>query len=151
MKNIRKSVFETNSSSTHSIHIDNETELLDTSLIPNENGDLTFVGDEYGWEVESYNDARSKIDYISILVDEEQENILKDVIKKQTGAKNIIFLKEGYVDHGYEHGVIEEAFVNEETLRNYIFNKNSYLFTTNDNCSTCWMITEDGKAMTYES
>jgi hypothetical protein len=150
-KNIRKAVFETNSSSTHSVHIDNETILLDTSLVPNEEGELYFYGNDYGWEVESYNDAHSKIDYVSLLINPEQEKMLVDVIKEQTGAKEVNFKKEGYVDHGSEHGIVGEAFTDKETLRNYIFNMNSFLFTTNDNCSTCWMITEEGEAKTYES
>jgi len=49
---IRQSVFETNSSSAHSISLGKDTGkqfLLDT-LYPDQNGTITLTGGEFGWD-----------------------------------------------------------------------------------------------------
>lgn len=155
-QNIRKGVFETNSSSTHSVHIDESVELLDT-IVPDENGIITLNGDEFGWEVESYNDSYTKANYLAVLIHEQgmskYQELFESVIKEHTGAKEV---KQGwnkddwcYVDHGSEHGIIEQASESRESMRNYLFNKNSWLFTTNDNDGASWMIDKNGVPVSY--
>ena len=58
---IRKHTFESNSSSSHTIFISEDVLLLDTSLLPDENGDLTLIGGEVGWEWERYNNDITKV------------------------------------------------------------------------------------------
>lgn len=152
-QNIRRGVWETNSSSTHSIHIDDSVELLDT-LIPDEEGVITLHGDEFGWEVESYNDSMTKANYLTLCMGDENHEkmeIFIETIKEHTGAKEIVMNFDGYVDHGNEHGVLADSTTDKKTLKNYLFNKKSWLFTTNDNCDTCWKIDEHNNAMSYES
>lgn len=72
MKQIRQGVFETNSSSTHTLHISNKElsiDLLDTSLQPDEQGNLIIDGEnEFGWEFETYGDAPTKAFYVGLLL-----------------------------------------------------------------------------------
>lgn len=148
-KLIRNGVFETNSSSCHSISIDkNNKNFTASSLYVDEDGCVTLTGGEFGWEQEEYFDALTKANYCaqdiyrydwssdSYSLDEYKKNMLIDVIKEQTGCTDVLFdiqsLKDGYIDHE-SHGTSYEAFQNKEILRNFIFNRNSYLETDNDN------------------
>lgn len=151
---IRHNVFETNSSSTHSISIapGNEELLMDTSLKPDENGNVILQGGEFGWDYDSYYDAQSKASYMAIYAscwsgDKKEEFIekLKRVIIEQTGAKDVLFnfteeydSKDGknwsYIDHqSVDSEDYHWVFDDEETLRQFIFNRNSVLTTDNDN------------------
>jgi len=66
----RQAVFETNSSSTHSLSISSSsTDLLDT-LPLNEQGEVVLNGGQFGWEVEDYSDAGTKASYAAIYVSE---------------------------------------------------------------------------------
>ncbi len=64
---IREGVFETNSSSSHSISIDHSDFTLSKmpfKAIPeNDEGIIEIYPGEFGWEVESYHDAPSKASY----------------------------------------------------------------------------------------
>lgn len=140
MKNIRRAVFETNSSSTHSISISNSSEGILETLGVDANGHIVLGTGEYGWEWESFNSASDKADYCAIMVKslllEEEEKMLTEVIKEHTGAKEVIFDVCGYIDHqSLERDTLKDAFKSKESLKNFIFNKNSYLFTGNDNSS----------------
>ena len=148
-KLIRYGVFETNSSSCHSISIDeNNKNFIASDLYVDTNGYVTLTGGEFGWEQKEYFDALTKANYCaqdiygydwssdSYSLDEYKKNMLIDVIKEQTGCDDVVFdldsLRGGYIDHE-SHGTSYEAFQNKETLRNFIFNSNSYLETDNDN------------------
>jgi len=145
-RKIRQGVFETNSSSTHSVSIADSSKdfLMDTSLLPDQNGIVELTGGEFGWDFSKYNDAETKANYMAIYSrdDEEKRQMLIDVIKKQTGADVVVCkIGESYIDHqsdAGENGYTRKAgkgFDSEETLRQFIFNKNSWLFTGNDNSS----------------
>lgn len=148
-QNIRRGVFETNSSSTHSISIASTEGLLDV-LTPDEHGNIYINGDgEYGWEVESYNNVGSKADYA--LIDQQSNpdrlEMLKRVIEQQTGGTVILnYEPSGYIDH-QSHGTTNEAFESEETLKTFLFSKNSWICTSNDNGGPDWKF-ENGNATT---
>jgi hypothetical protein len=128
-KLIRNGVFETNSSSSHSISIADETKqfVLDT-LYPDQNGVITLNGGEFGWEWFKHNDAETKANYAAQALG--LNSSLVDVIKEQTGASEVIIdVEDGYIDHD-SYGLVP---TNKEELRNFIFNKNSWLFGGNDN------------------
>lgn len=132
---IRKSVFETNSSSSHSISMSSEDKqfLLDT-IYPDQFGRVYVRGGEYGWEWERYNDAETKLSYA--FQDDVPLELLEKVVKDQTGATEVIFDEkskaDGYIDHS-SVGTAHSVCVDEESTKNFIFNKNSWLFTGNDN------------------
>lgn len=130
---IRKGVFETNSSSAHSVSIADDTKefVLDT-LYPDQNGQILLTGGEFGWEWFKHNDALTKANYAaqSFEGNENHQEMLIDIIKEMTGADEVIFdCENGYIDHD-SYGT---APTNREELKSFIFNKNSWLFGGNDN------------------
>jgi len=143
----RRSVFETNSSSTHSISIASGAETLDT--LPMENGVVAIEGGEFGWEVNDYYDACSKASYCMTWAfqygTEEHREMLKRVIQQRTGADKVVlrqgddsYYPNGYIDHQSDD-VCKEAFKSEKSLRDFIFDPRSWFHTCNDNggCSRC--------------
>ncbi len=149
MKLVRKGVFETNSSSCHSISIVGNSNILD-KLYPNEEGNIIVKGGEFGWEIQNYNDPETKLSYCAQDIvqtsyppkdtiewkSEEKRDMLIKVIKDQTGCNEVIFdahsLNDGYIDH-QSSGTTDEAFFSEENLKTFIFNPSSSLHTDNDN------------------
>ena len=141
MKTIRKSDFETNSSSTHSISIDDSGANY-TSITPDRDGNIVLKGGQFGWEIGDFNDPLTKANYCAVdqLSDEDNIKMLKNVLMEQTGAKRIVFdfsedykhTNWSYIDH-QSVGTSNNAFKSEETLRDFIFSKDSVLHTDNDN------------------
>jgi len=137
MKKIRQKVFETNSSSSHSISISDIDDGLYDTIIPNENGDIVLTGGEFGWEWLKFNSALTKANYCAVdqATNPIHKQMLEEVLKKQTGCNEVLFNYEengSYIDHD-STGTAGNAFVSKEVLRNFIFNKRSWLFTGNDN------------------
>ena len=154
---IRKSVFETNSSSTHSIYISDKKCVLSRLGVDN-NGICRIYSGEFGWEVEDYYGAASKASYCMTYAFQMAQyytveggygynmefvkhllDMLTEVIMENTKAKSVEYVKSddqyyayGYIDHK-SFDVCSDAFESKETLKNFIFNKNSYLHTDNDN------------------
>lgn len=139
-KIIRSGVFETNSSSSHSISVADETKefVLDT-LYPDQNGVITLNGGEFGWEWFKHNDALTKANYaaVSTLYCESLRDTLIQVIKGQTGAEEVVFgFGEDYSHPNWsyiDHDSVGTCPKDKDELRNFIFNKNSWLFGGNDN------------------
>jgi len=142
-------VFETNSSSTHSICITPGDFKPDT-FYRTDNGILRLLPGEFGWEQESYRDPWSKASYCLTYVktggdpDGSREAMLREVLEEETGAKvefvpfeSDPFTSEwGYIDrqsHIRCGDACGEAFESKESLRAFIFNPNSILVTDNDN------------------
>jgi hypothetical protein len=129
----RHSVFETNSSSTHSISIcHNVSGVYDT--LPINNGVVHIYGGEFGWEQETYYFAESKADYCAQYAHDDPElcQMLKEVIMEVTGATDVIIEVNGYIDH-QSFDVPARAFKDKDTLKDFIFNPDSYFETDNDN------------------
>ncbi len=147
MKTTRHSVFETNSSSSHSISIATASGKLLSSLPLDGSGNLVLNGGEFGWEEETYSDALTKANYCA--VDASYANgdtltkMLVKVLKEQTGAKDVVFNFTNDYSVGSEKplasidhlsvGVATPAFESEETLRQFIFDPRSTLTTDHDN------------------
>lgn len=131
---VRKSVFETNSSSSHSITIAAGEFVPDT--LPVIDGKVTIYPGKFGWEIEDYYDARTKASYAMVDArgDAAREQMLRDVISKECGGAEVVFSDpdEGYIDH-QSRGTADRAFGSYETLRQFIFNPASNLHTDNDN------------------
>lgn len=141
----RRAMFETNSSSTHSITIVNGT--ADDKL-PVRAGVCRIYPGEFGWEAEDYTDAATKASYCLTYAknDGAPDRLLKmleEVIKEATGAEKVEFTERhsefypwGYIDHQSgltESDVCSEAFESKEKLKNFIFCSKSLLHTGNDN------------------
>lgn len=71
MRKIRKNVFETNSSSMHSVCISGEKELDNPNLpiLCGTNKVLSRFG-EFGWEIENYSDQETKLSYLLTMIAE---------------------------------------------------------------------------------
>ncbi len=136
-KQIRASVFETNSSSSHSISIASgeQVGVYDT-IVPNADGEIVLTGGHFGWEWVKCNDAIIKANYAAVdnpNRNAERQGMLEEVLKEHTGAKEIVFaLGDSYIDH-QSVGTSHDAFASKQTLKDFIFSPNSWLFTGNDN------------------
>lgn len=156
MKNIRTGVFETNSSSTHSVSICRATDGIYDTLPVDDAGVLTLTGGQFGWEEETYYDAQTKANYAAVFCSPEVEpafvakaermrELLVNVLKQHTGAREIVFnfsLEDynhphhSYIDHQsaiIEGGDAGAVFESEDVLKDFIFNTRSSLTTDNDN------------------
>lgn len=147
---VRKNIFETNSSSIHSLVIGNNNENIYENL-PSE---IHFNGGEYGWENEVYNDIENKANYLytgivnNNLVDELVPKI-KDILskwnitpifqetnKKMYNNEEYDEFKHGYyyIDHSYDlQDFLNTVCNNEELLMNFLFSDGSFIETGNDN------------------
>ena len=139
MKQIRRNVFETNSSSTHSICI---------SKAPATAGKHLYFGiGEYGWE----NDCVDIADYLytAILEQSDSEDLLeqlKDMLDKHSieyefeepkyetsSDGEYQWLAEGYIDHSYDTRDFINAVLSDDDLLMRCLFGNSCVYTGNDN------------------
>lgn len=141
MKNIRQNVFETNSSSTHSICIAKNVELD----IPKE---IYFQFGEFGWEEDRLNSMSEKASYLYTAIkynsfDGAMDKIIETL--KRNGVEKIELEESdendtwggGYIDHGGQLcDFIDEILDDEEFLLNYLFSPLSFVLTGNDNSGT---------------
>lgn len=129
---IRNGVFETNSSSNHSMSL-SQGNIVYGSISPDWDGVIELNGGEYGWQTEKHNSAVFKANYLAQAYKDSNSltETLISVIEKHTGAKVSINLDEdGYVDH---ESVGRFDDLTEEEIKRLIFDKNSWIFLGNDN------------------
>lgn len=140
MINVRKGVFETNSSSTHAIIIAREgTETYDH---------IDFRIGEFGWECEMLRFPEEKASYIYTLacyiydrdVADEISELLSPYGIKCTFSRRPIFsetyhcLDNGYVDHGCNgEKLVKDVLADPALMIDFLFNGESYVETGNDN------------------
>jgi hypothetical protein len=146
-KQIRQSVFETNSSSTHSISIANvDPANLMESMDLDSSNNVVIYGQEFGWEVQDYNDAETKAAYLAQYCQQWYPNdkignktlwdILVEIIQDQTACNEVILDDKdaGYIDHqSVESADFHYLFREPDKLRQFIFDGSSWLHTDNDN------------------
>lgn len=151
MKKIRLNIFETNSSSTHSITMYGRNNFVKpTSTI------FVHFG-EFGWEVETFRDWHDKLSYVLTAIQYHihipQDQITKktileskygkwllEMIKDYCGMEVIVsdcggYFSVGYIDHEsvYVLEWPETENVWKESMKNFIFNTRYILHTDNDN------------------
>lgn len=152
MKQIRQGVFETNSSSTHSICIAKESELS----IPKS---LHFDFGEFGWECDTLYSLNEKASYLytGLTANKMVEDIQKifEVLRGKgvevtaegeitengsyTNSEGKLIeytssVNGGYIDHSNELQEFLNAISNNESmLMNYLFSDLSFIITGNDN------------------
>ena len=140
MKTTRHGVFETNSSSTHSISINRSSGLM-TTMIPESGNTIIIRPDEFGWGPSTHTDPETKASYVWTHIlnysgEYDYKEMLRHVIMDHTGYYVLLFSMEdgstGYIDH-QSQDVAMEVLEDEKTLRSFIFNPSSVLEITNDN------------------
>lgn len=138
-RQIRNSVFETNSSSTHSIAISKQPVVIGKYI--------RFDIGEFGWE----NDCVDTADYLYTAILEQDNrddllNRLKEILDKysieyefaeplwcKSSYGNGNYLDYGYIDHSYElRGFLDSILSDEDLLMRYLFG-DSNVYTGNDN------------------
>ena len=147
MRKIRFGMFETNSSSAHSIVISSGK--CNETLFKDKNGIVKVEGGEFGWEIKSYYSSKTKASYCLTYAkqarNEEWVEMLRNVIQEHTKASSVEFIpcpsknkyyEWGYIDHQSgpkEGGAGSDAFASEKSLKQFIFCPQSILHTDNDN------------------
>lgn len=145
-KQIRCNIFETNSSSVHSICIAKKNITKDD--LPEH---LTFSHGEFGWENKKYTDVKNKASYlyeaINAYYDKDKKRIecWKNQVYKILGRYGIVCdfeqdkknewgLSYGYIDHpeGIEE-FVKRVTSSEKRLLRYLFSDDSFIITGNDN------------------
>lgn len=154
MQVIRKNVFETNSSSTHSICIAKENTKVD---IP-DRIEINLKNYEFGWEYDKYYTVEEKLAYLIFGLMAETYYKNEDVGYKRTmklletvgkwvktiyikglefvcyEGKSYLEVTDGYVDHASDMEELLDAVLNdEELLKRYLFSIDSFIATGNDN------------------
>lgn len=132
-KKIRTCVFETNSSSTHSICVAKNQTLTFPKQVEFELG-------EFGWGESTLSCISSKASYLYtgiVYMGHEVEKSL-DIIKSVLNDKGVesIFQPEsgGYIDHGSDlEDFINDLLSDPDKLLNYLFSDLSFVLTGNDN------------------
>lgn len=138
----RLSVFETNSSSTHSICIatDRNTELKIPSYI-------VFKPNEFGWEIDKLNTTEEKASYLyssilSLFDREETNELTAQIIDNlaDAGVECEFVQPNDYFDYAVDHAgegdhleFIRATCRNKGRLMRYLFSDRSFVITSNDN------------------
>lgn len=148
-KQIRRSCFETNSSSTHAICITKRK--IDKDNLPSE---VEFKHDEFGWEFRVHEDILTKASYLYQAIcdlytyenDKRKNkyiNWIYEVLGKygiecnfDTKDKDEDGFSVGYIDHVFEtRDFVNAVMNNENRLLRYLFGE-SKIITGNDNSET---------------
>lgn len=145
-KKTRRNVFETNSSSTHSIC------LTKNNILDKKSDHIHFTFGEFGWEMETYNSAYEKAQYLYTAICENKKTELLNKIKLILDANNITYEFDkpifttssggeytwldsecGYIDHSDELEEFLTICEDENKLMRYLFSSESFIITGNDN------------------
>lgn len=139
MRQVRQGVFETNSSSTHSLCI-TKNNLLDSL-----ESRVDFRLKDYGWEESIYKDTRNKANYLYTALCNNGEHelilIISDTLKKhkiECTFEDPDDSKYGgckaYIDHNdCLSGELTELCKDENMLLRFLFSSESFIITGNDN------------------
>ena len=140
-RQIRKNVFETNSSSTHAICISKD--IISKTSLPDH---VEFTHDEFGWEFAVHEDTFTKASYLYEAIhscyDDEELTEKLNQLESMLNEYNITCefeptkdLKwgDGYIDHGYETiDFVNAVLDDKDKLITYLFG-DSFVVTGNDN------------------
>ena len=158
MRQIRNGVFETNSSSVHSITVCNK-ELEENRIPIDEDGYIHAYFSEFGWDIDDYYDQESKLSYLLTMAahlnncypycfaPQEQEEIIEKFVQTDdfkrisseiadyANCEGVILdLSEGYIDHQsiYNNSLDEFLEWNNTNIIDFVFG-GVIIHTDNDN------------------
>ncbi len=162
MKQIRHSVFETNSSSTHSVSIHrNSNKIEQNKMVVCDDGYIHATLGKFGWEEEDYDSQESKLSYLltmavhknglcayNITDEEDQEAIdslqktedfkrISAEVANHAGCKGVVVdYSSGYIDHqSHEDYRSMDDFLDNYgvSILEFIFGSDVVIHTDNDN------------------
>ena len=165
MIKIRRNVFETNSSSVHSIVICNEP-------LENHHPDFVFFAlGEFGWSMGVLDDSWARASYFYTAACSLLEHDVKDeiielltplgidcIFDEDDPPKYVTFGNHNFLDHGgIDHvdeckDFVDALMHNGEMLARFILDDRSFVVTGNDNCDDIdrvWMEQKEAKADAY--
>lgn len=144
---VRTGVFETNSSSCHTVSVGNSG--VYKGITPNVDGSIMLEPMEFGWEQETHDSPEARLNYVMLYIrdyskDKEVfQKLLEGVVFEHTGATSLGFVNSekppiwgdaGYIDHqSAEDGMLDHLFGDAQRLKDFIFDRTSYIKTDNDN------------------
>lgn len=133
MRQIRNNVFETNSSSTHSICVAKTSDLE----IPEK---ITFSFGEFGWEYGKLSNIDEKASYLYTgLIANGRDDDMEKIVNILSNAGIEVICEDpshdnGYIDHCGELYSFLNGMVNhQQQLYQFLFSPLSYILTGNDN------------------
>lgn len=146
MIRIRNSIFETNSSSVHTLSVIRKPSFK----LPNKK--VFFNTGIFGWDSQCYEDTNNKAAYLytAILMSDKREEYLQkliDILTKnliefefkpiEEGLTTLEMYNEGcYIEHySYLENWLEVILENDILVLNFLFSKKSFVCTGNDNDS----------------
>lgn len=161
-RQIRQGVFESNSSSTHSLCIATGTEYS----VPH---NVEFGFGDFGWSFDKLSSRQERANYLYTCLAYLEPDKLKEYLQfihtalKHAGVEDIFYEDfkfsigswrgdltfwiepgDGYVDHGDEaRDFVDSVCSDEKLLLDYLFSDKSYILTGNDNDGRNVDINED--------
>lgn len=161
MKQIRRGVFETNSSSTHSVTVDHSKGLSANYLYVSEDGYVHAEFGEFDWEVWDYTDQETRLSYLltmarclngcnescydDVTYEEDIKNFIEtrdfarinEVVAEYANCKGLwLDPSGGYIDHqSHEDYRTLDDFLHEYNtdIKEFIFGAGVTLHIDNDN------------------
>lgn len=144
MKQIRSKVFETNSSSSHSLTVA-PAEVVDFSTFISkeqaQGGVLVVEFGEFGWEKDYHYDFTTKLSYLltdikcstgsNDISQTSQFAVVSDLLQEKLGV-TLQVTGNGYIDH-QSVGTAVYLVNNKQELSDFLFGSNSCVETGNDN------------------
>lgn len=145
MKKVRKGMFETNSSSTHTIIITEQN--CEPGVF------VDFQIGEFGWEHRILDTIPERASYLYTLACEcyhrdVYQDLYEILVKYGVDCECSVpaifcddskykYLENGFVDHAYEgRDFVDAIFHSERRLIRYLFSDESFVITGNDNVDT---------------
>lgn len=138
MKQIRQGIFETNSSSVHTIVIPKSAVIDVNKLKLPKKIDISSER-IYGWEWCRYKDLEDKLSYLVAAInslDDDNAAYLAILEKylKELGTEELIINTHSFIDHGYLcQDFVDFVLSDPSRLHRYLFSEESTVSTGNDN------------------
>ena len=137
MIKVRRNVFETNSSSMHSLSVIGSDRM---TTLESKDGVVVVSYGEFGWGYDSLTTPSEKLCYLVTQYSESEDMLdkIKEAVFDYTGLKLIIyepkdsFWEKGYIDHQSD-GMISEYITDKQSIIDIVFNNKNVIIIDNDN------------------
>lgn len=131
MIKIRRSVFETNSSSMHSLSVIGSDRM---TQLESKDGIVVVGEDEFGWGYEELSTPVEKLSYLVTQYsgDDNMIDLIKEAVKDYTGLTLAVYENDGYIDH-QSQGMISEYITDKQSIIDLVFNDKNVIIIDNDN------------------